>query len=182
MIVDEAHRLKNSRSSLYQELSQFEKDFVVLLTGTPVQNNLNELYSLLSFVSPDIFTLDAVEEFVEQFTNVDNSDTSTELQNILSPFLLRRVKSEVMAHLPRKTEVLLYTGMTDLQKRYYKAILMKDLDAFNSASGFMKTRLMNILIQLRKCINHPYLFDGVEPEPFELGEHLVDASGELRFV
>ncbi|XP_027059374.1 chromodomain-helicase-DNA-binding protein 1-like isoform X2 [Pocillopora damicornis] len=182
MIVDEAHRLKNSRSSLYQELSQFEKDFVVLLTGTPVQNNLNELYSLLSFVSPDIFTLDAVEEFVEQFTNVDNSDTSTELQNILSPFLLRRVKSEVMVHLPRKTEVLLYTGMTDLQKRYYKAILLKDLDAFNSASGFMKTRLMNILIQLRKCINHPYLFDGVEPEPFELGEHLVDASGKLRII
>lgn len=120
MIVDEAHRLKNPRSSLYQELSQFEKDFVVLLTGTPVQNNLNELYSLLSFVSPDIFTLDAVEEFVEQFTDVDNSDTSTELQNILSPFLLRRVKSEVMAHLPRKTEV---------RSAFYKFnfFLMKDV-------------------------------------------------------
>lgn len=105
MIVDEAHRLKNSRSSLYQELSQFEKDFVVLLTGTPIQNSLNELYSLLSFVSPDTFSLDAVEEFVEEFTDVHNSDTSTELQNILSPFLLRRVKSEVMAHLPIKTEI-----------------------------------------------------------------------------
>ncbi|PFX20700.1 Chromodomain-helicase-DNA-binding protein 1-like [Stylophora pistillata] len=171
---------------------EFEKDFVVLLTGTPIQNSLNELYSFLSFVSPDSFSLDAVEEFVEEFTDVHNSvvlltrliisDTSTELQNILSPFLLRRVKSEVMAHLPIKTEVILYTGMTDLQRRYYKAILMKDLEAFNSTSGFMKTRLMNILIQLRKCINHPYLFDGVEPEPFELGEHLVDASGKLRII
>ncbi|CAH3198531.1 unnamed protein product [Porites evermanni] len=67
--------------------------------------------------------------------------------------------------------------MSELQKKYYKAILMKDLDAFNSPGGTSKTRLMNILTQLRKCVNHPYLFDGVEPEPFQLGEHLVDASG-----
>jgi len=59
---------------------------------------------------------------------------------------------------------------------------MKDLDAFNSPGGSMKTRLMNILMQLRKCVNHPYLFDGVEPEPFELGEHLVDASGKLQVI
>ncbi|XP_078362236.1 chromodomain-helicase-DNA-binding protein 1-like isoform X2 [Oculina patagonica] len=183
MIIDEAHRLKNSKSALYQELAQFEKDFVVLLTGTPIQNNLKELYSLLSFVSPEIFSLDAVEEFVEQYTDIDDSsEQNSELQNILSPFLLRRVKSEVMAHLPKKAEVLLYTGMSDIQKRYYKAILMKDSGAFNSPGGFVKTRLMNILMQLRKCVNHPYLFDGVEPEPFELGEHLIDASGKLQVI
>jgi len=133
-------------------------------------------------VSPDIFSLNAAEEFVECYTNIDDSEQNAELQNLLSPFLLRRVKSEVMAHLPQKTEVLLYTGMSDIQKKYYKAILMKDLDAFNSPGGSMKTRLMNILMQLRKCVNHPYLFDGVEPEPFELGEHLVDASGKLQVI
>jgi len=111
-------------------------------------------------VSPDIFSLNAAEEFVECYTNIDDSEQNAELQNLLSPFLLRRVKSEVMAHLPQKTEVLLYTGMSDIQKKYYKAILMKDLDAFNSPGGSMKTRLMNILMQLRKCVNHPYLFDG----------------------
>lgn len=155
----------------------------MLLTGTPIQNNLKELFSLLSFVSCNIFSLDAVEEFEERYTGVDDfTERNLELQNLLSPFLLRRVKSEVMANLPKKTEVLLYTGMSEIQKRYYKAILMKDLDAFNFPGGTSKTRLMNILIQLRKCVNHPYLFDGVEPEPFQLGEHLVDASGKLRVI
>ncbi|XP_074636907.1 chromodomain-helicase-DNA-binding protein 1-like [Acropora palmata] len=183
LVVDEAHRLKNSKSMLYQELSQFQKDFVVLLTGTPVQNNLSELYSLLSFISANIFSCDAVEEFLERYTSVFNcAERNAELQKLLSPFLLRRVKSEVMAHLPKKTEVLLYTGMSDLQRKYYKAILMKDLDAFDSPVGTSKTRLLNILIQLRKCVNHPYLFDGVEPEPFRLGEHLVDSSGKLQVI
>ncbi|XP_068681305.1 chromodomain-helicase-DNA-binding protein 1-like isoform X2 [Montipora foliosa] len=183
MVVDEAHRLKNSKSLLYQELAQFQKDFVVLLTGTPIQNNLKELYSLLSFISPNIFSLDAEEEFLERYKDVFNfTERNVELQKLLSPFLLRRVKSEVMAHLPKKTEVLLYTGMSDLQKKYYKAILMKDLDAFDSPVGTSKTRLLNILIQLRKCVNHPYLFDGVEPEPFHLGEHLINASGKLQAI
>ncbi|KAG2456634.1 CHD1L protein, partial [Polypterus senegalus] len=104
-----------------------------------------------------------------------------DLHSLLQPFLLRRVKAEVAADLPKKTELVIYHGMSALQKKYYKAFLMKDLDVFDHDGG-SKARLLNILIQLRKCVNHPYLFDGVEPEPFEMGEHLVEASGKLHLL
>ncbi|XP_026711135.1 chromodomain-helicase-DNA-binding protein 1-like isoform X2 [Athene cunicularia] len=68
--------------------------------------------------------------------------------------------------------------MSALQRKYYKAILTKDLDAFESETG-RKVTLQNVLIQLRKCVAHPYLFNGVEPEPFEIGDHIVEASGKL---
>ncbi|KAM7388633.1 hypothetical protein PAMP_024797 [Pampus punctatissimus] len=179
LVVDEAHRLKNHNSLLHKTLTQFSVGFRVLLTGTPIQNNLQELYSLLSFIQPSIFTADEAENFVSSYSNVQNQPAlAAELQSILEPFLLRRVKSEVAVDLPKKTELVVYHGMSALQKKYYKAILMKDLEAFGNEQS-NKTRLLNIMIQLRKCVDHPYLFDGVEPEPFEMGEHLIEASGKL---
>uniref|UniRef100_A0A8C3C8U1 Chromodomain helicase DNA binding protein 1 like n=1 Tax=Cairina moschata TaxID=8855 RepID=A0A8C3C8U1_CAIMO len=153
--------------------------FSVLLTGTPIQNSLQELYSLLSFIEPDIFPREEVKAFVECYQAIEKeSETAKELHNLLQPFLLRRVKSEVAAELPKKVEVVLYHGMSALQRKYYKAILMKDLDAFESETG-KKVTLQNVLSQLRKCVAHPYLFNGVEPEPFEIGDHIVEASGKL---
>ncbi|XP_067453809.1 chromodomain-helicase-DNA-binding protein 1-like isoform X2 [Thunnus thynnus] len=179
LVVDEAHRLKNQNSLLHKTLTQFSVGFRVLLTGTPIQNNLQELYSLLSFIQPSIFTADETDNFVNSYSNVQNQPAlAAELQSVLEPFLLRRVKSEVAVDLPKKTELVVYHGMSALQKKYYKAILMKDLEAFGNEQG-NKTRLLNIMIQLRKCVDHPYLFDGVEPEPFEIGEHLIEASGKL---
>uniref|UniRef100_A0A8C6WRJ6 Chromodomain helicase DNA binding protein 1-like n=1 Tax=Neogobius melanostomus TaxID=47308 RepID=A0A8C6WRJ6_9GOBI len=175
LVVDEAHRLKNQSSLLHQTLTEFSMGFRVLLTGTPIQNNLQELYSLLSFIQPSVFTADDTDTFISCFGDV--SFSAAELQSILEPFLLRRVKSEVALDLPKKTELVMYHGMTALQKKYYKAILMKDLEAFGDEGS--KTRLLNVLVQLRKCVIHPYLFDGVEPEPFVMGEHLVEASGKF---
>nr|XP_020459223.1 chromodomain-helicase-DNA-binding protein 1-like [Monopterus albus] len=179
LVVDEAHRLKNQNSLLHKTLTEFAVGFRVLLTGTPIQNNLQELYSLLSFVQPSIFTADDMDYFVNSYSNVQNQPAlAAELQSILEPFLLRRVKSQVAVDLPKKTELVVYHGMSALQKKYYKAILTKDLEAFGNEQG-NKTRLLNILMNLRKCVDHPYLFDGVEPEPFEMGEHLIEASGKL---
>ncbi|XP_065754301.1 chromodomain-helicase-DNA-binding protein 1-like isoform X5 [Phocoena phocoena] len=107
--------------------------------------------------------------------------TASELYKLLQPFLLRRVKAEVATELPKKTEVVIYHGMSALQKKYYKAILMKDLDAFENEMA-KKVKLQNVLSQLRKCVDHPYLFDGVEPEPFEIGGHLIEASGKLHLL
>ncbi|XP_044054658.1 chromodomain-helicase-DNA-binding protein 1-like isoform X2 [Siniperca chuatsi] len=179
LVVDEAHRLKNQNSLLHKTLTQFLVGFRVLLTGTPIQNNLQELYSLLSFIQPSIFTADETDDFVNSYSDVQSQPAlAAELQSVLEPFLLRRVKSEVAVDLPKKTELVVYHGMSALQKKYYKAILMKDLEAFGNEQG-NKNQLLNILMNLRKCVDHPYLFDGVEPEPFEMGEHLVEASGKL---
>uniref|UniRef100_A0A8K9UJP1 Uncharacterized protein n=1 Tax=Oncorhynchus mykiss TaxID=8022 RepID=A0A8K9UJP1_ONCMY len=179
LVVDEAHRLKNQNSLLHKILMEFSLDFRVLLTGTPIQNNLTELYSLLSFIQPSLFPTDQTEDFTSTYNQVQTQPTlGRTLHVLLQPFLLRRVKAEVAADLPMKTEILMYHGLSALQKRYYKAILMKDLYAFGNEQG-NKTRLLNILMQLRKCVDHPYLFDGVEPEPFEMGEHLIQASGKL---
>ncbi|XP_068876899.1 chromodomain-helicase-DNA-binding protein 1-like isoform X2 [Aphelocoma coerulescens] len=179
LVVDEAHRLKNQNSLLYKTLSEFSVGFILLLTGTPVQNNLQELYSLLSLIEPDIFPREQVKEFVEYYQVIEKeSEPAKELHSLLQPFLLRRVKSEVAAELPKKVEVVLYHGMSALQRKYYKAILTKDLDAFENEMG-RKVTLQNVLIQLRKCVAHPYLFNGVEPEPFEIGDHIVEASGKM---
>ncbi|XP_061634159.1 chromodomain-helicase-DNA-binding protein 1-like isoform X2 [Phyllopteryx taeniolatus] len=179
LVVDEAHRLKNQNSLLRKTLTEFSVDFRVLLTGTPIQNNLQELHSLLSFIQPAVFSADDADGFARSYADVRSQPAlAAELQSVLEPFLLRRVKSEVAVDLPKKTEVVVYHGMSALQKKYYKALLMKDVEAFGSDQS-NKTRLLNILIQLRKCVDHPYLFDGVEPEPFEMGEHLIQASGKL---
>uniref|UniRef100_A0A667XVR9 Chromodomain helicase DNA binding protein 1-like n=1 Tax=Myripristis murdjan TaxID=586833 RepID=A0A667XVR9_9TELE len=175
LVVDEAHRLKNQNSLLHKTLTEFSVGFRVLLTGTPIQNNLQEVYSLLNFIQPSLFPADETEHFVTSYSNVQNQP-ALELQGVLEPFLLRRIKSQVAADLPKKMELVVYHGMSALQKKYYKAILMKDVDMFMQGN---KTRLLNILMQLRKCVDHPYLFDGVEPEPFEMGEHLIEASGKL---
>ncbi|XP_077202353.1 chromodomain-helicase-DNA-binding protein 1-like isoform X2 [Paroedura picta] len=182
LVVDEAHRLKNQESLLHKTLTKFSVDFRLLLTGTPIQNSLQELYALLAFIEPDVFPEAHVEEFVGRYHGIaKQSKEATELHTRLQPFLLRRVKAEVAAELPRKVEVVLYHGMAALQRKLYKAILMKDPGAFENDTG-KKVKLQNILIQLRKCVAHPYLFDGVEPEPFAVGDHLIDASGKLSLL
>ncbi|XP_060086323.1 chromodomain-helicase-DNA-binding protein 1-like [Ylistrum balloti] len=186
VVVDEAHRLKNSESLLYTTLTQWSMKHCVLLTGTPVQNNLEELYSLLGFIFPSKFRLSGLEKFLRNFKDIDHSKGVSELHTLLQPYLLRRTKEGVLKDLPKKSEVVLYHGISKLQKKLYKAILTKDLAVFETKNNFSggggSPRLMNILMQLRKCVNHPYLFDGVEPEPFALGEHLVEASGKLVLI
>ncbi|XP_029683668.1 chromodomain-helicase-DNA-binding protein 1-like [Takifugu rubripes] len=182
LVVDEAHRLKNQFSKLHQSLKAFSVKFRLLLTGTPIQNNLQELYSLLNFIQPTTFKADNIDNFITSYCNLQHQPAlAAELQERLEPFLLRRVKGEVDVEVPNKMELVIYHGMTALQKKYYKAVLMKDLEAFQNDHGH-KNRLLNILINLRKCVNHPYLFDGVEPEPFEMGEHLIEASGKLSLL
>ncbi|XP_005098173.1 chromodomain-helicase-DNA-binding protein 1-like [Aplysia californica] len=180
LVVDEGHRLKNVESLLYKTLEEWDVASRILLTGTPVQNNLRELYALLSFVDCSKFKPSRLDRFVEKYSR-ESQDVS-ELHLLMKPYFLRRTKSTVLADLPEKSNVVLYHGLSALQKKLYKAIHTKDIEVFESRVGGSQTRLMNILMQLRKCVNHPYLFDGVEPEPFEQGEHLVESSHKLVLI
>uniref|UniRef100_A0A8I6AH59 SWI/SNF related, matrix associated, actin dependent regulator of chromatin, subfamily a, member 1 n=1 Tax=Rattus norvegicus TaxID=10116 RepID=A0A8I6AH59_RAT len=102
------------------------------------------------------------------------------LHAVLKPFLLRRIKTDVEKSLPPKKEIKIYLGLSKMQREWYTKILMKDIDVLNSSGKMDKMRLLNILMQLRKCCNHPYLFDGAEPgPPYTTDEHIVSNSGKM---
>ncbi|ODV73463.1 DNA translocase CYBJADRAFT_150529 [Cyberlindnera jadinii NRRL Y-1542] len=184
IVVDEAHRIKNEESALSQIIRLFYSKGRLLITGTPLQNNLHELWALLNFLLPDVFgDSDAFDQWFENKEDSSDQDTVVQqLHKVLSPFLLRRVKADVEKSLLPKKEVNLYVGMSDMQLKWYKNLLEKDIDAVNGVVGKRegKTRLLNIVMQLRKCCNHPYLFEGAEPgPPYTTDEHLVFNSGKM---
>ncbi|XP_075972859.1 nucleosome-remodeling ATPase imitation SWI isoform X1 [Anticarsia gemmatalis] len=181
MVIDEAHRIKNEKSKLSELLREFKSMNRLLLTGTPLQNNLHELWALLNFLLPDVFN--SSDDFDSWFnTNAALGDNQlvSRLHAVLRPFLLRRLKSEVERKLKPKKEVKVYVGLSKMQRDWYTKVLMKDIDVVNGAGKVEKMRLQNILMQLRKCCNHPYLFDGAEPgPPYTTDEHLVYNCGKL---
>ncbi|KAI4256830.1 MAG: hypothetical protein LQ352_001910 [Teloschistes flavicans] len=135
IVVDEGHRLKNFNCKLVKELKQYKAESRLILTGTPLQNNLSELWSLLNFLLPEAFS--DLEHFESIFNFSDVKDESNpdlvltkqrrqetidSLHAILKPFLLRRVKSDVENHLPPKREYILYAPLTAVQKEMYRKI------------------------------------------------------------
>ncbi|KAI8566099.1 hypothetical protein RHMOL_Rhmol02G0013200 [Rhododendron molle] len=179
IIIDEAHRIKNENSLLSKTMRLFKTNYRLLITGTPLQNNLHELWSLLNFLLPEIFS--SAETFDEWFQisgENDQQEVVQQLHKVLRPFLLRRLKSDVEKGLPPKKETILKVGMSQMQKQYYKALLQKDLEVVNA--GGERKRLLNIAMQLRKCCNHPYLFQGAEPgPPYTTGDHLITNAGKM---
>ncbi|KGN47216.2 ISWI chromatin-remodeling complex ATPase CHR11 isoform X2 [Cucumis sativus] len=179
IIIDEAHRIKNENSLLSKTMRLYNTNYRLLITGTPLQNNLHELWSLLNFLLPEIFS--SAETFDEWFQisgENDQQEVVQQLHKVLRPFLLRRLKSDVEKGLPPKKETILKVGMSQMQKQYYRALLQKDLEVVNA--GGERKRLLNIAMQLRKCCNHPYLFQGAEPgPPYTTGDHLITSAGKM---
>ena len=186
LIIDEAHRLKNEASLFSKVVRTLHTSHRLLLTGTPLQNNLHELWALLNFLLPDIFS--SSEQFDEWFDlEIDDEDAKkqmiSQLHKILRPFMLRRLKADVAKGLPPKTETLIMVGMSKMQKQLYKSLLLRDIESITSSSNKNRTAVLNIVMQLRKCCGHPYLFDGVEDRTLDpLGEHLVENCGKLTMV
>lgn len=161
LIVDEAHRLKNHKARLFLELSTFPRDHCLLLTGTPIANATDELWALLHFANPEIFYDRG--EFHAKFGEMTDAQQVNELHALLKPYLLRRVKEDVEKSLPNKEETILEVSLTPIQKTFYKAIYERNTSfLFKGAKANNAPSLMNVMMELRKCCNHPFLIKGAE--------------------
>ncbi|XP_070517444.1 chromodomain-helicase-DNA-binding protein 1 isoform X3 [Cardiocondyla obscurior] len=180
LLVDEAHRLKNDDSLLYKALFEFHTNHRLLITGTPLQNSLKELWALLHFIMPTKFT--SWEEFEKQHDNAAQKGYS-KLHKQLEPFILRRVKKDVEKSLPAKVEQILRVEMTSVQKQYYKWILTKNYEALRKGTKGSTTTFLNIVVELKKCCNHAFLTKPNEAERERTNENylqqLIRGSGKL---
>uniref|UniRef100_A0A8C6L8U3 SWI/SNF related BAF chromatin remodeling complex subunit ATPase 2 n=1 Tax=Nothobranchius furzeri TaxID=105023 RepID=A0A8C6L8U3_NOTFU len=207
MIVDEGHRMKNHHCKLTQVLNtHYVAPRRLLLTGTPLQNKLPELWALLNFLLPTIFKSCSTFEqwfnapFAMTGERVDLNEEETiliirRLHKVLRPFLLRRLKKEVESQLPEKVEYVIKCDMSAIQKVLYrhmqKGILLTDgSEKDKKGKGGAKT-LMNTIMQLKKICNHPYMFQHIEesfaehlgyPNGIISGPDLYRASGKFELL
>lgn len=178
MILDEAHNIKNFRSQRWQALLTFRTRARLLLTGTPLQNNLTELWSLLFFLMPS----DGDEEGIEGFADLRNFSewfrrpveqilehgretmddeakrVVTKLHTVLRPYILRRLKADVEKQMPAKYEHVVYCRLSKRQRFLYDGFMSRAQTKETLASGNYLS-IINCLMQLRKVCNHPDLFE-----------------------
>ncbi|RVD84046.1 uncharacterized protein DFL_005815 [Arthrobotrys flagrans] len=246
--LDEGHQIKNSETLSSQSLQSINAEYRLILTGTPIQNNLFELWSLVHWLYPEVFTNRTCDEWRQAFDltrgKVDTSFVDCS-RNLLELIMKRRTKQSpgISLGIPEKKEIVLYVPLSPMQRMWYTMILTKidnnmlerlfknsknkesaditaakgeakrldnveirvdndgeevtikaDNEEWNEVEEAVKKsieqvksdpswrKLMNILIQLRKICNHPYLIPAAEPEPYTLGPHIITASGKFMVL
>ena len=204
LVVDEGQRLKNDKSILYSSLNMLRIPFKVLLTGklcvsstrllglinqgTPLQNNPRELFNLLQFLDTSSKAKDLEQEYAEL-----TAENILRLHEMLRPFFLRRTKAQVLSFLPPMAQIIVPVSLTNVQKKLYRSILAKNPELIKSIFGAGKrvkqqerASLNNILMQLRKCLCHPFVYsraiEQVDPNPVVAHRNLVDASSKLQLL
>uniref|UniRef100_A0A674E9N0 Chromodomain helicase DNA binding protein 7 n=1 Tax=Salmo trutta TaxID=8032 RepID=A0A674E9N0_SALTR len=204
VVIDEAHRLKNRNCKLLEGLKMMDMEHKVLLTGTPLQNTVEELFSLLNFLEPERFPSENI--FMQEFGDLKTEEQVQKLQAILKPMMLRRLKEDVEKNLAPKEETIIEVELTNIQKKYYRAILEKNFSFLSKGGpgggggawgggGAQVPNLLNTMMELRKCCNHPYLINGAEEkilEDFRENHHaempqfhlqaMIQAAGKLVLI
>uniref|UniRef100_A0A1I8J0U6 DNA helicase n=1 Tax=Macrostomum lignano TaxID=282301 RepID=A0A1I8J0U6_9PLAT len=186
LVVDEAHRLKNNQSKFFRVLSSYDIKYKLLLTGTPLQNNLEELFHLLNFMSPDKFH--DLQGFLDEFADISKEDQVKKLHDML--VLTCCAGSNLTCSRACPPRFIVRVELSPMQKKYYKYILTRNYDALSSRgkTGCNQVSLLNIMMDLKKCCNHPYLFPSAAEEAPKMangayeGSQLVKACGKLELL
>ncbi|KAF8634735.1 hypothetical protein AX15_000747 [Amanita polypyramis BW_CC] len=220
-VLDEGHKIKNADTNIAGKLQGLGCLYRLILTGTPVQNNLVELWSLLHWLYPSVFTDTSERLFKESFDMSKGSYDISFLnaaKELVSKVMLRRTKASVEIDVPPREEMTIFLPLTEAQRFWTYRLLTKmdtlDLEEIFSQGSKIKVedkaihegrqevlsiledqmkqervlqngrykKLMNLLMQLRKVCDHPYLLPNAPPEPYYLGEHLVAASSKLIII
>lgn len=188
MVVDEGHRLKNDGNLLYGALMALGVPFQVLLTGTPVQNNKRELFNLLQFLDRSL-NAEALDAKYAELTK----ENLAQIHDLIRPFFLKRTKVQVLK-LPPMSQTIIPVSMSIVQKKLYKSIIEKSPALISLIIGKTnktlkpgeKSSLNNILVELRKCLCHPFLFSSAIEEknlsPEALHRNLIDASSKFQLL
>jgi chromodomain-helicase-DNA-binding protein 7 len=185
IIIDEAHRLKNHNAKILTSLKRLPCERILLLTGTPIQNNTMELWTLLNFIEPVKFY--SSSKFLSEYGDLSNVEQIDKLHQVLRPYLLRRMKEDVEKSIPPLQETIIDIEMTTIQKTVYKALYENNKGMLLKGSGFnFNTSLNNLEIQLRKCCNHPFMLKELKEDMVrdcktkrEYLEKLITCSGKM---
>eukprot|EP00737_Agarophyton_chilense_P002593 gb/GEZJ01002961.1/.p1 GENE.gb/GEZJ01002961.1/~~gb/GEZJ01002961.1/.p1 ORF type:complete len:1657 (-),score=275.97 gb/GEZJ01002961.1/:6601-11178(-) len=194
IIIDEGHRMKNANCKLAMTLGvKYKSRNRLLLTGTPLQNNLTELWALLNFLLPTIFASSDTFEtwFKKPFETTALGDSAeleeeetllviNRLHQVLRPFLLRRLKTDVESQLPQKVEHVLHCAMSSWQKVIYRQVMNRIGLATGKSNGVKAFN--NLLMQCKKVCNHPYLFYDFEAISSLPQDYLIRASGKFHLL
>lgn len=184
MVVDEGQRLKNDQNLLYGALKSMKIPFRLLLTGTPLQNNKRELFNLLQFIDTKM----NAEKLDEEYAEI-TKDNLPKLHEMIRPYFLRRTKAQVLKFLPSMAQIILPVTMSVVQEQLCKSIMAKNPQLIQAIFAKTKVKtterssLNNILMQLRKCLCHPFVYSGLvedkNVDPHTMHRNLVEASSKL---
>ena len=200
IVLDEAHRIKNEKTLMGQAVRRLRSSHRLLITGTPLQNNMHELWSLLNFLYPEV--LSNAETFDKEWKEKEEEDGDAKSVDesreggdgplnetllsaahaLLGPLMLRRLKKDVLTsiQIPPKTELKIFVPLTEMQRFWYSGMLSGECaNLAGAGSSDAYRRLNSLVMQLRKVCNHPYLFDEADASAHWIDEGIVTTSGKM---
>ncbi|HWZ05128.1 MAG TPA: SNF2-related protein, partial [Mucilaginibacter sp.] len=166
VILDESQNIKNPSSKSFQAVRQLKSKFKLILSGTPVENSVNDLWTQMSFINPGLLGIQQffVNEFVTPIEKKKDEDKARKLQALIKPFVMRRTKEQVATELPPKTENLFYCQMSEEQASVYEQVkseyrneLLRSLE--DGSFPKKQIQVLQGLIKLRQIANHPIMID-----------------------
>ncbi|MFY7810440.1 MAG: DEAD/DEAH box helicase [Flavobacterium sp.] len=161
LILDESHRIKNVNSKIFTSISDFDIPFKISLSGTPVENSLSELWTQMQFINPNILGSYKYfkQQYIEPITKKQDQKVLENLKDIISPFILRRTKTQVAPELPQLIEQIHYCEMLEEQDKLYQTEISKARNSLLKVDKVNKINVFNTLLLLRQISNHPKMID-----------------------